>query len=134
MHPEKLLGAWSLASSIQSCNDEKTHTYGTPPSGQIQYTADGRMSAFLMDPDWAVTGRNSVEESDRFFAYAGDWQLDGNAVHHTIEFCSAPSKIGNVFTRYIREISDNEIELTTAPETTRSGNVYQTTLVWKRQA
>jgi len=73
-----------------------------------------------------------VEESDRFFAYAGRWELNGNKISHSIEFCSAPAKIGTTFVRYLHFLSDNEIELTTAPETTKSGNVYETKLLWRR--
>jgi hypothetical protein len=132
MDTDKLIGAWSLISSIQSRNNVISRTFGDPPSGQIQYTDDGRMSAFLMDPDWAQTGKNAVEESDRFFAYAGQWEANENKVSHFIEFCSAPTKIGTTFVRYLKFLSENEIELTTAPETTKSGNVYVMKLIWRR--
>ncbi|MGW8157190.1 MAG: lipocalin-like domain-containing protein [Desulfoprunum sp.] len=132
MNTDKLIGAWSLISSIQTRNNVISLTFGDPPSGQIQYTSDGRMSAFLMDPDWARTGKNAVEESDRFFAYAGRWELKGSKISHFIEFCSAPSKIGTTFVRHLNFLSENEIELTTAPETTKSGNVYETKLIWRR--
>ncbi|SDP52573.1 lipocalin-like domain-containing protein [Desulforhopalus singaporensis] len=132
MNTEKLIGAWSLISSIQSRNDVISKTFGDPPSGQIQYTSDGHMSAFLMEPDWARTGKNAVEESDRFFAYAGRWEINGNKVSHYIEFCSAPKKIGTTFVRYLKFLSEDEIELTTERETTQSGNCYQTKLIWRR--
>ena len=132
MNKDKLVGAWSLVSSIQSRNNVVSKTFGDPPSGQIQYTDDGRMSVFLMDPDWADTGRNSVEEADRFFAYAGRWEVNEYTVRHVVEFCSAPSKIGTVFVRNLKFLSENEIELTTEPETTKSGNIYETKLIWRR--
>lgn len=56
MTEDKLIGAWSLFSSIQSRNGITSKTYGDTPSGQIQYTEDGRMSAFLMNPCWKKTG------------------------------------------------------------------------------
>ena len=132
MNTDKLIGAWSLVSSIQSRNDVLSHTFGVPPGGQIQYTCDGRMSAFLMDPDWARTGKNAVEENERFFAYAGRWEVQGSKVEHFIEFCSVPVKIGTTFVRDLNFLNDNEIELTTEPETTKSGNVYGVKLVWRR--
>lgn len=132
MNTDKLIGAWSLISSIQSRNNVISKTFGDPPAGQIQYTDDGRMSAFLMDPDWSQTGRNALEESDRFFAYAGRWEVNENMVSHFIEFSSVPKKIGTTFVRYLKFLSENEIELTTEPETTKSGNVYKTKLIWKR--
>lgn len=132
MNKDKLIGAWSLISSIQSRNNVISSVFGDPPSGQIQYTADGRMSAFLMDPDWVRTGKNAVEEHDRFFAYAGRWEVNENKICHFIEFCTTPKKIGTTFVRYLKFLSENEIELTTERETTKSGSVYETKLVWRR--
>jgi len=134
MTAEKLLGAWWLYSSVQTCNGVASKTFGDPPSGQIQYTPDGRMSAFLMDPQWKDIGENATRQADIFFAYAGSWELCAGKVHHAIEFCSAPSKIGTTFVRNVRFVSDKEVELTTAPETTKSGNVYQTILIWKKHS
>ncbi|MFW2366432.1 MAG: lipocalin-like domain-containing protein, partial [Desulforhopalus sp.] len=62
MMEDKLIGAWSLFSSIQSRNGIASKTYGDPPSGQIQYTADGRMSVFLMNPCWQETGKNATKQ------------------------------------------------------------------------
>jgi len=132
MTNNKLIGTWSLFSSIQSRNGISSKTYGDPPSGQIQYTEDGRMSVFLMNPCWQEIGKNATKEADLFFSYGGQWEIKNNEVRHSIEFCSVPSKIGTTFVRSIRLINDNEIELTTAPETTQSGNVYETKLIWKR--
>ena len=132
MTEDKLIGAWALFSSIQSRNGISSKTYGDPPSGQIQYTEDGRMSAFLMNPCWKEKGENATKQADLFFSYGGQWEIKKNEIRHSIEFCSAPSKIGTIFVRSIRFINENEIELTTAPETTQSGNVYETKLIWKR--
>lgn len=132
MKTDKLVGAWTLISSIQSCNNVISRTYGDPPSGQLQYTNDGRMSAFLMNPDWARDGKRSADESDQFFAYAGRWQLNENEIQHAIEFSSIPVKVGTVFVRYLKFLNENEMELVTKPETTKSGKVYETKLVWRR--
>lgn len=132
MTAEKLLGAWSLYSSTQFRNGIASKSFGDPPAGQLQYTADGRMSAFLMNPVWKEEGKNATKQADLFFSYAGSWELCGDEVHHRIEFCSVPSKIGSTFVRTVRFVSDNELELTTAPERSPSGNVYESTLVWKR--
>lgn len=130
----QLLGAWTLRSSVQTRNGVPSPTYGTPPGGQIQYTADGRMSAFLMDPDWAATGENATRQYDRFFAYAGRFELVGDDVHHHIDFCTMPRRIGTVFVRNVGFIDADTIELTTAPESSPSGAVYVTRLVWTRCA
>ena len=132
MNANKLIGAWSLLSSIQSRNGVSSKTFGDPPSGQLQYTEDGRMSAFLMNPCWKSTGVNATTQSDLFFSYAGQWEVKDSEVHHLIKFCSAPSKIGTTFVRSIRLVNETEIELTTAPERSSSGSVYETKLTWKR--
>lgn len=132
MLENQLIGAWWLYSSIQSRNGVAAKSFGEPPSGQIQYTADGRMSAFLMDPIWKDVGENATKQADIFFSYAGRWEISGDEIHHFIEFCSAPSKIGLTFVRNFQLVNGRELELTTAPETSPSGNVYETRLVWKK--
>ncbi len=134
INPDNLIGAWSLVSATQSRNGVESRSFGDPPAGQIQYTGDGRMSAFLMDPVWKEKGENATRQADLFFAYAGRWEVKGDDIHHFVEFCSAPSKIGLTFVRTSRLIGDDEMELTTAPETSPSGNVYETRLVWKKMA
>ena len=132
MNANKFVGAWSLLSSVQSRNGISSKTFGDSPSGQIQYTNEGCMSAFLMDPCWGEVGVNASKQADLFFSYGGRWELKGDEIHHFVEFCSAPSKIGMTFVRSIRFINEDEIELSTAPETSLSGNVYETKLIWKR--
>ena len=127
-----ILGAWSLTSCLLYKNEDASPTFGDPPSGQIQYTADGRMSGFLMDPEWAARGAPEANSFTEFFAYAGTWKLEGDKVHHTVMFSSSPARVGSVFSRTVRWISDDTIELTTEPETSKSGKVYVTKLIWQR--
>ena len=127
-----LIGAWSLVSSVQYRDGVPKATYGAPPSGQIQYTADRRMSAFLMRPEWAAAGVAEADPFDDFFAYAGRWTLEGDTVHHDIEFCTTPALVGARFTRFIKLLEDGSIELTTAKETSRSGAERFTILRWRR--
>lgn len=131
-----LIGAWTLQSSINYRNDIAKPTFGEPPAGQIQYTEDGRMSAFLMDPAWASKGdANSVADSfTEFFSYGGTWERDGDQVRHQILYSSVPTKVGTSFERTIEVIDENTIRLVTAPETSKSGAVYVTKLTWKRVA
>ena len=127
-----ILGAWSLKSCVLYKDEDGTPTFGDPPSGQIQYTSDGRMSGFLMDPEWAARGAPEANSFTEFFAYAGTWKLEGDKVHHTVMFASSPARVGTVFTRNVSWLSDNKIELTTEPETSKSGKVYVTKLIWER--
>lgn len=131
---ENMIGAWSLQSSINYRDGVGTATFGDPPAGQIQYTADGRMGAFLMDPTWADRGEVEASSFTDFFSYAGRWELSGDQVTHFIEFSSIPTKVGTDFVRTVNVISADSIELTTKPETSKSGAVYITKLVWRRCA
>ena len=129
-----MIGAWSLQSSVNYRDGVGTPTFGDPPAGQIQYTGDGRMGAFLMDPDWAARGVVEASSFTDFFSYAGRWELQGDQVRHHIEFASVPGKVGTEFVRTITVIDDNTIELTTAPEVSKSGVTYVTKLVWRKHA
>ena len=132
--PDDLIGAWALQSSINYRDGVPTPTFGEPPSGQIQYTADGRMGAFLMDPAWAARGVVEASSFTDFFSYGGRWEVAGDQVRHFIEYASVPTKVGTGFVRTVTVIDANLIELTTAPETSKSGAVYVTKLVWRRRS
>lgn len=129
-----LLGAWSLVKCVNYRDGEPTRTFGDPPSGQIQYTADGRMGAFLMDPEWAARGKVAADSFTEFFAYGGTWAREGDLVRHQILFSSVPGRVGTAFERRIRVIDQDTIVLETIPEVSKSGKTYITCLTWKRVA
>ncbi|WBH15882.1 lipocalin-like domain-containing protein [Sphingomonas radiodurans] len=127
-----LLGTWTLVSCISQRGDTEVSTFGEPPAGQLQYTADGRMSAFLMDPAWAAAGNPVADGFTEFFSYGGLWRRDGDMVTHDILFASQPSRVGTSFTRQIVAVDDDTVELVTKPEVSKSGRTYVTRLLWKR--
>ncbi len=127
-----VLGSWALVSCTSYKNGNGTPSFGNPPIGQIQYTADGRMSAFLMDPAWMEKGDPKADGLSDFFSYAGRWTLNGDQVRHEIEICSIPKKVGTAFVRTVTPTDADHMELSTAPETSKSGAVYVTVLRWKR--
>ncbi len=131
---DDLIGAWALQSSVNYRDGVGTPTFGEPPAGQIQYTADGRMGAFLMDPAWAARGDVEASSFTDFFSYGGRWEMSGDQVRHFIEYASIPTKVGTDFVRTVTVINADTIELTTAPETSKSGATYVTKLVWRRRA
>lgn len=129
-----LLGAWSLIECVSYKDDVGTPAFGEPPSGQIQYTDDGRMSGFLMDPEWVTRGSSEAKGFTDFFAYAGTWERDGDLVRHHVHFASQPARVGTTFERKVEVIDDDTIVLLTIPETSKSGNTYITKLTWRRVA
>ena len=90
------------------------------------------MGAFLMDPAWAAKGDEAADSLTEFFSYGGRWERDGDLVRHFIEFASVPIKVGTMFERRLIDLGGGRIELVTAPETSKSGAVYVTRLVWER--
>lgn len=127
-----LLGTWALLSCVSQRGSEERRTFGDPPAGQLQYTVDGRMSAFLMDPAWAKGSDPKADSFTEFFAYAGTWERDGDRVTHTILFASQPTRVGTRFVRLVEPVDADTIELVTEPEVSRSGQTYVTRLMWRR--
>lgn len=109
-------------------------TFGTPPGGQIQYTADGRMGAFLMDPAWAERGDPKADSFTEFFGLWRHLDHEGDMVRHLILYSSVPGRVGTTFERVVRVIDHDTIVLETAPEVSKSGKTYVTRLTWKRVA
>ncbi len=127
-----LLGTWTLVSCINDRGGTEVRTFGNPPAGQLQYTADGRMSAFLMDPAWAAAGNPAADSFSEFFAYAGTWHRQGDMITHKILFASQPARVGTSFVRRIVPIAPDTIQLVTEPEVSKSGRTYVTRLEWQR--
>ncbi len=127
-----LLGTWTLLSCTNYRDEDATTAYGDPPAGQIQYTADGRMSAFLMDPAWAARGEQAADGFTEFFSYGGTWAREGDTVTHHILFSSHPQRVGTSFVRLIHAIDEDHMELVTKPEVSKSGKTYVTRLAWER--
>lgn len=127
-----LLGTWTLLSCVSRRGNTEVRTFGEPPAGQLQYTADGRMSAFLMDRAWAAAGNPAANSFTEFFSYGGTWRRTGDMVTHHILFASQPSRVGTSFVRRIVVVDDDTIELVTEPEVSKSGQTYVTRLLWKR--
>jgi hypothetical protein len=127
-----LLGTWLLVSCVNYRDEEGTPTFGTPPAGQLQYTADGRMSAFLMDPAWAERSDPAADSFTDFFGYGGLWQREGDRVAHDILFSSHPARVGTRFERIVRELGPDRIQLETIPEVSKSGKTYVSRLEWVR--
>lgn len=127
-----ITGSWTLISSVRCGKNKEVPVFGDPSSGQIQYTADGRMSAFLQDPEWVGRGSMIAHPLKEFFAYAGRWSLQGNDIRHDIEFCSVPLMVNTHFMRRVNVIDDNRIELLTEPEIDKSGAERFLKLTWQR--
>ncbi len=130
---ERLHGSWKLVWAMQSRDGVKRHHRGENPLGQIIYSPDGRMSATIMDPSWLEEGAQ-LKGPEIFMAYAGPWDIQGDAVRHHIEICSWAALVGRILVRHFEWRGDDEVFLRSPPSTSKSGAVYQQELLWRRYA
>lgn len=135
------VGAWSLASwESRSADGEVTLPYDGNPAGQITYTADGRMSAQLMQvgrefPDASEAGGQEMRDAilGGFFSYYGDYSVDMEAgvVTHHVEGALLPSWVGSDRPRSFTFDGPGRLILNTEPDPARGGGAVGT-LVWER--
>ncbi len=101
------VGAWKLISwEVMLPDGTIQYPYGKDVVGYLIYTADGYMSAHIMDPDRQQSDPNfplepaaaqTLSEPDRaraystYLAYCGTYRVEGNTVIHHVEAGSIPS-------------------------------------------
>jgi hypothetical protein len=126
-----LLGAWHLVEWFMTRDGRQgPGPMGQGARGRIIYSAAGEMCAFLQPTAWPKAGE-ARPGIDDFLSYAGAFSLDGDAVHHDVRFCSYAPWIGARLTRFAA-LEEPVLQLKTPEQRSRSGVVYQQTLVWHR--
>ena len=130
MTPSSIAGTWHLRTwtTLKNGTDDG-YPMGADATGQIIYTDDGHMSAFLMRANFHAGG--GVATADTSLAYGGTWQLDDGTITHQIGFASLPHWVGRTLVRTVEHDGDTMI-LRTEPEFSKSGNRYEHALVWKK--
>lgn len=141
-----LVGVWSLVSF--SILDETGHTLlapmGPKPSGLLVYTADGHMSAHLLDPgrhgagpaagpDAEPVDPSSVEavaQANSYIGYGGTYECRGNLVLHQVHVASVPQWIATRQKRRL-QLAGNALTLW-SPTTQTGGHERTPCLVWRR--
>lgn len=140
---DALVGAWDLVDWRIEYDDGRpsTHPFGTDATGQITYTADGRMSAVIQQagrqPLGAPSPRQAPAEACRaaytsFFCYAGSWSLDGECVVHHLTLALNPAMLGSEQRRLAR-LEGETLELSAA-EPIASGVTRTHRIRWRRVA
>jgi hypothetical protein len=129
---DDIIGSWTLI-SWQSLKNGTPSGYpmGEDAKGQIIYSAEGRMSGFLMRADFADAPRATLPDPNTSLAYGGTYRIEGSEVVHDVLVSTIPYWIGNPLVRTMVPV-DGELLLKTAPEKTGSGNVYEHHLRWRR--
>jgi hypothetical protein len=118
-----LVGAWGLESWSLEYEDRRPSEFplGLAVRGMLLYTPDGRVSATLMG-----AGKPAAS-----FAYAGRYDVRGDAVYHSIEIATDPTLVGVTTTRHIAREGD---VLTLSGPDFRAGTGRTQKIVWRRLA
>lgn len=125
---DNLIGAWQLVSCKETRDGEERDTFGPDPKGQIQYSADGRMSAFMMHVDWPEKGgMGAFNLETPFLSYAGSYSVDGDMVTHKVQLASLPPVVGQELRRTVM-LEGDVLTL----ESEADDLVPTQTLIWKR--
>ena len=116
-----LVGAWGLESWSLEYEDGRPSEFplGLAVRGMLLYTSDGRVSATLMG-----AGKPAAS-----FAYAGRYDVRGDAVYHSIEIATDPTLVGVTTTRHIAREGD---VLTLSGPDFRAGTGRTQKIVWRR--
>jgi hypothetical protein len=134
---ERFIGAWALSScEYRLRTGEVLKPFGDHPAGRIIYTANGQMSAQLMDPASAIfasadTLQATSEEVDgawhKYVGYWGTYTVDreASAVTHHVEGAWFPNWTG---TDQVRSFLFEGDRLTLSADTAE----LVATLVWRR--
>lgn len=92
------LGAWKLKQWTAILPDgTAAEPYGSSPSGQILYTADGYMSANIRGSD---ESESASGRKNRVLCYAGPYEIGDGFITHKVTVASASSFIGKDQVRY----------------------------------
>jgi hypothetical protein len=145
-----VVGAWKLlAFERHAPSGEVTEPFGPSPLGSLLYTADGRVSVHLLQPDRpAFKGPSFRDGSDvevraafeGYFGYFGRYRVDvkadaeggvtGSVTHH-VEGCAFPNYVGTDRTRALA-LKGDRLTLTT-PRGDDGDEVAWYRVVWERE-
>ena len=133
MNEKDLVGAWELVRWTSLKNDQTDgYPMGEDAKGQIIYSADGRMSGFLMRTDFQSEPRGIPARYDTSLAYGGTYHIDGDQVVHDVLYATIPHWIGGQLRRVFDPQENGDLLLRTEPETSKSGSRYEHHLLWRR--
>jgi hypothetical protein len=83
-----LVGSWRLARYEAVSARDVIHPMGRNAVGVLDYSADGKVSVHIM--------------GEGYFAYYGDYTIDGSTITHHLEMASEPTFVGASNVRHAR--------------------------------
>ncbi|MBM3504391.1 MAG: lipocalin-like domain-containing protein [Alphaproteobacteria bacterium] len=138
---QSLIGTWEMVRWETRYDDGRViFPMGEDAQGQLLYTADGHMAAFLMrrgrprfttGEALTASAEEKIAAWNSFYAYAGRYRIaGGDTIIHTVEASMYPNWVGDEQRRLAR-FEDGQLVLTTPPQTTKRG-VQRSTIWWRR--
>ncbi len=136
---ERLVGTWRLVSSQREevATGRREDQFGPAPRGVITYTPDGHMMALLTrgDPPPIRDDADRAAQHRHMVAYAGRFEVVGDAVHHHVEVSWQPATVGTTFVRHVRFEGEDRLVLRSPPgPSAMDGLVAVVTITWRREA
>ena len=121
------VGTWRLvrAEAVDADGNPRPAPFGGENViGRIMLTADGRMSASIVD------ARASIPEGERreYSCYAGAYRFDGKTLITTVDACSDPARMG---TEQVRDVSfEGELMVLRPPLRSYGGQPAERRTIW----
>ncbi|OQE36844.1 hypothetical protein PENCOP_c011G07300 [Penicillium coprophilum] len=142
----KLLGTWALVEykAIDTETGHVSHPMGQEAQGFLMYSADGFVSAHLMQPGAPAFSGKDVERATQeelsgamkhYMAYCGHYYLEevdgGFMLKHNMEVSLFPHWLGNEQGRFVTLNGDN-MELNTANSYLVDGQCVRGSVKWQK--
>jgi hypothetical protein len=109
-----LVGCWRVKSLVIDPTGSKFEPFGAEPTGQLIFTADGRMSSIIMRADlpaeWQATGDRVTTT---LITYFGSYELKGKTLTMKAEGSSRVDWRGETLTRTVDLVPKTELVLST---------------------
>lgn len=135
---ERLVGVWRIVSVWREelATGRRVEQLGTAPLGLIIYTPSGHMSATLTSGERRSTDtdaeRAAVHRS--MVAYAGRYDVEGDAVLHRVEASWQPATVGTTFVRHVSFDGDTMTLRSPPGPSAMDGVAAVINVVWRREA
>ncbi|MCV7065906.1 lipocalin-like domain-containing protein [Mycolicibacterium farcinogenes] len=139
---DRIVGAWELVEySMTSTEGEVHHSLGPDARGLILYTADGFMSAQLMNPDRPRFRSSRVHAGEPnelsaaaagYLAYSGPYRIDEGqgVVYHGMSVALFPNWVGEEGARWVQ--FDGDRMTLTARQQVFGNRTWKPVVLWRR--
>jgi hypothetical protein len=118
----QLHGTWRLIQRrVRKADGTVMNVTGDNPRGFIMYSPDGYMAVEFYMP---------IGGADKFFAYAGPYELKGDTMLHHMQVSSTPENIGKTFERKV-SFENGDLLLSSGPDP-NGGPGSMGSMIWRR--